>query len=92
MKEVIGSFTVTDRTLQQKTVIISQEVLLDRTGVIVETKRYLTLDSLNGEEVFRGEDENILTLADGSILKKSSNIRFGDPEKYTPVVRRSMRR
>lgn len=87
MKEVIGTFTVTDGTLREQTVIISQETILDENGVIIETRKYFNLNSIDGEEVRRGETENTLTLADGTLLRKISNIRFGDIED-TPRRRR----
>lgn len=89
MKEVIGSFAVTDKALQQQTVIISQEIILDETGTLTATSKRLYLNSIDGEEVFRGEDDNTLTLANGSILKKSSNIRLGPPESRASHRRRS---
>lgn len=92
MKEVIGSFTVTDGTLRQQTVFISQETIVDSTGTIIETIKHLNLNSVDGEKVFRGVNENTLTLGDGTVLKKASAIRFGEPENFTVSVRRSSRR
>jgi len=89
MKEVIGSFTVTDKTLRQQTVIISQEATLDETGTLIATSKHLNLNSPDGEEVFRSEDDSILTLANGTILKKSSNVRLGLPESHGSHPRRS---
>jgi len=89
MKEVIGSFAVTDKTMRQQTVIISQEIILDETGTLIATSKHLNLNSVNGEKVLRSEDDNTLTLTDGSILKKSSNIRLGYPEPRSSHPRRS---
>ncbi|SHO52216.1 hypothetical protein [Desulfopila aestuarii] len=89
MKEVIGSFAVTDKTLRQQTVVISQEITLDKTGTLIATSKHLNLNSVDGEEVFRSEDDGTLTLANGSILKKSSNIRLGPPEPHSSHPRRS---
>lgn len=91
MKQVIGSFTVTDGTLRQQTVYITQESHIDSAGVIVDTRKLLNLNAIDGEQVFKTDNDNVLTLADGTVLKKTSNIRFGDPEKYAPAVRRSRR-
>lgn len=91
MKEVIGTFTVTDGTLREQTVIISQETILDEKGIIIETRKYFTLNSIDGEEVRRCEAENTLSLADGTILRKISNTRFGDIEE-APRRRRTHQR
>lgn len=87
IKEIIGSFTVTDGTLRQQTVIISQETILDSEGMITETRKHFNLNSVDGEVVLRGESENTLALTDGTVLRKISNVLFGDPEKYRPRVR-----
>jgi hypothetical protein len=90
MKEVIGSFTVTDKTLRQQTVIISQETTLDETGTLIAASKHLNLNSLDGDEVFRSEDDSTLTLANGTILKKSSNVRLGPPDSQGSHPRRSV--
>lgn len=89
MKEVIGSFAVTDKTMRQHTVIISQEIILDETGTLTATSKHLNLNSVDGEKVFRSEDDNIFTLTNGSIFKKSSNIRLSYPEPHGSRPRRS---
>lgn len=93
MKEVIGTFTVTDGTLRQQTVIISQETILDNQGTITETRKHFNLNTIDGEEVKRSEIENTLILADGTILRKTSNVQFGDPDKdTTPRTRNTPKR
>jgi hypothetical protein len=91
MKQVIGTFTVTDGTLRQQTVYISQESHIDSAGVIVDTRKHLNLNAIDGEVVFKTDNDNVMTLADGTVLKKTSNIRFGNPDTHSQVVRRSRR-
>lgn len=88
MKEVIGSFAVTDKNMQQHTVLVSQEIHLDDTGTLIKATKHMNLNSVDGEAVFRGKDDNVLTLSDGTILKKSSNIRLGSPELFASRPRR----
>ena len=89
MKEVIGSFAVTNGTSRQQTVIISQEITLDTAGTIIGKRKILTLNTPDGEEIARGDSDSSFTLADGTILRKTSAIRFGDPEDLAPRRRRS---
>jgi hypothetical protein len=77
MKEILGTFTVTDSALRQHSIIVSQESVLDEHGTLIATLKYFNLNNLKGEEVQRTEDPGILTLPDGTILKKTSNIQTG---------------
>lgn len=92
MKEVIGSFAVTDGAMRQQTVIINQEIILDTDGNIVDTKKSMTLNSIKGEPVYPGEKDNILTLTDGTPLRKTSHIRIGDPTRHAPPKKRGLPR
>lgn len=92
MKEVIGSFTVTDGTLRQQTVVISQECILDAEGTIIETRKHFNLNGVDGEKVLRGEDRSTLMLEDGTLLRKTSYVRFGDPEQNMPHTPRPRKR
>jgi len=92
MKEVIGSFAVTDGAMRQQTVIINQEIILDTDGNIVDTKKSMTLNTIKGEPVYPGEKDNILTLTDGTPLRKTSHIRIGDPTRHAPSPKRGLPR
>jgi hypothetical protein len=83
MKKILGTFTVTDSTLRQHTVFVSQETILDEQGTLIKTRKLFNLNSLEGEEVQRTESPGILSLHDGNILRKTSNVQLGEP-KSTP--------
>jgi hypothetical protein len=87
MKEILGTFTITDGALRQQTVIVSQEAILDENRTIVETHKHFNLNSLEGEEIQRTEDSAMLTLHDGTVLRKISNVQIGNPKVPTQRTR-----
>lgn len=91
MREVIGTFSVADGSFKEQTVFINQETILDDNGTITETRKYLTLNSIDGEEVIRTGDHSLLQLSDGTVLRKTSNVHLGVPDQDEPLKRRRNR-
>lgn len=71
-KEVIGHFSVVDNKRERKQVIVSQEVITHYSGTANHSKS-LSLDSLDGPEVYKTEDPSLFKLLDGTILRKISS-------------------
>ncbi|MBW1636734.1 MAG: hypothetical protein JRC87_06420 [Deltaproteobacteria bacterium] len=71
VEEQIASFTVENEARELKKVIVSQVITPHYDGEENYPKRY-RLESLDGLAVFRTEDPDILTLSDGSLLRRKN--------------------
>lgn len=76
MKEVIGSFTVTNGASQPQIVFVSQKTTVNENNVVIGSKKIFTLNSVDGEAVYRTEDPNTLVLKDGTTLRKTSSVKM----------------
>lgn len=76
MIEVIGSFTVTCGLAQPQIVFISQETTVNDKNIVTGCKKIFTLNSIDGEPVFRTDDPNTLMLKDGTMLRKTSSVHM----------------
>ena len=74
MKEVIGYFRATNGTRRKHVVFITQVIDLDKDNTIIDAKKMFTLDSEEGEQVFRTGDPEIFTMGDGTELKRAGRI------------------
>ena len=50
-------------------VFVSQDIKTDKNKVIISARKVFTLDSENGEEVFRGDDQRSFIKRNGQVLK-----------------------
>lgn len=75
MKSIIGSFTVRDTNNHARTVIITQELILNHEDVITGAVKYFTLDTEYGEKIAMTDNPEIFRQKDGTLLRKSGYIQ-----------------
>lgn len=66
---MIGSFTAVNGNKILQKIIVSQEIISHYSGDTVH-KKLLTLETLNGPEVYKTDDPDIFKLIDGTTLRK----------------------
>lgn len=54
---------------KEQLVFVSQDIKTDKNKVIISARKFFTLDSENGEEVFRGDDQRSFVKRNGQVLK-----------------------
>jgi hypothetical protein len=70
-REMIGSFTAVNGNQMLQKIIVSQEIISHYSGDTVH-KKFLSLEALNGPEVYKTDDPNVFKLIDGTTLRKKS--------------------
>ncbi len=84
MKKVLGTLTVTNGHLRPQLVVISQEITVDKSGVITTARKFYTLNSIDGEPVRRTSDPNTFMLDDGTMLKRSGHVQLTQLDTASP--------
>jgi hypothetical protein len=73
-QELIASFTVVNDAQELRIIIVSQDIISHYCGKTNHSKN-LSLDSIDGAEVFKTENPDIFKLSDGSILRRKGSSR-----------------
>lgn len=83
MKYFLASFTVTDNRRNTQTIVITQELLVNKHDVVVGAVKHYTLESEDGERVLTTAEPDTFLTQGGKVLRKVSNVHFDDqPETY----------
>ena len=79
MKSFLARFTVTDNKKNRQTVVITQELIVDRDDVVVGAVKHYTLDSEDGERLLTTAEPETFITQDGTVLRKVGKLRFDRP-------------
>jgi len=76
MKEILGQFTVIDKDVMHHRVIVGQEKEIDENQLITGSRKFYSLNDLEGEEIELTDSPNVFLRGDGSLLKRIGSIRL----------------
>ena len=79
MKNILGYCHVISAEGGVKTLLVSQQIAVDRKNIITEVSKKFTIDSIHGDELIRTDDPNIFVNRDGIRYKRTGPFKQGAP-------------